>query len=654
MIHHIRARYTARAFPLMHLNLRGKIFVYIALPVVLVFGGAQVWRVKQLYDAAAVSTIEREQTHIAREARALNARLREVARIARDTAAFLELNPDIDKDRLFEIVTRNVKADRLVYGAAIAFAPDASPTGMRFAPYAYRGSGDAIEVMDIGRDGYDYTARRWQWWWRPIERGFAVWTDAYEDDGAGNTMMVTFSAPIRRDGVPIAVATVDVALPTLRALVFDAEAARRKMFVIGADLRMVFADNSADIGTPLATIAQRNGRADLLELGNTMLRDAPGHAVARGWDSAERQWIFYAPVFSSGWVLGLRVDESTVFRAVRERVAEAAIGLVVTLVVIALGILFVTRRITAPVARLDAAAHRVAQGDMDIDLPSEGDDEIARLSRTFGDMARALVEREQALIAETAVREKIESELALAKELQLSMLPPSEAHDAAFGRYDVAAALEPARAVGGDFFDYVVTPDGRLIFVVADVSDKGVPAALFMVRAHTLMRSLAPRLISPSELLAAMNDALCADNERCMFVTLICGALDLSSGQLALANAGHEPPLQVDHEGRLTWIEVEGGPALGLMEGMDYPLAERRLEPGDALILYTDGITEAFDSAQRAFGREGLEVAAQRHAQDPALDLCAGIFAEVRRFVAGAAQSDDITLLVVRWHGSKA
>ncbi len=252
----------------MRLNLRGKIFVYVALPVVLVLGGAQAFRVVQLYDEAKISTIDREQARITREARALNARLREVARIARDTAAFLELNPDIEKDRLFDIVKHNVKADRLVYGAAIAFAPDASSTGARFAPYAYRRSSDAIEVMDIGRDGYDYTSRRWQWWWRPIERGFAVWTDAYEDDGAGNTMMVTFSAPIRRDGVPVAVATVDVALPTLRALVFGAEAARSKMFVIGADLKMVFANNSADIGTPLATIAQRNGRADILELGN--------------------------------------------------------------------------------------------------------------------------------------------------------------------------------------------------------------------------------------------------------------------------------------------------------------------------------------------------------------------------------------------------
>jgi sigma-B regulation protein RsbU (phosphoserine phosphatase) len=635
----------------MRLSLRGKIFAYIALPVVLILGGAEALRVKQLSDEATATTIERARTRIVREARLLDSRLREVARIARDTASFLELHPELDQDRLFDLVRVNVAADRLVYGAAIAFLPSASPTGGLFAPYAFRKSGTAIETMDIGRDGYDYTAAQWQWWRRPFERGFGVWTDAYLDEGAGNVWMVTFSAPFRRDGIPVGVATVDVALPTLRALVFDAEAARRKLFVVGADMRMVFAHNSADIGTPLQTIAERDGRSEIVALGRKMLADAPGYTVAPGWESAEPQWIFYAPVYSSGWVLGQRVDERRVFGTVRARALDAAIGLAVTLVIIGLAALVVTRRLTAPLARLDVAAHRVAQGDMNIDLPGTGTDEIARLSRSFTAMARALVEREQALVAEAAAREKIETELAFAKELQRSMLPPGEAHDTAFGRYDVAAVLEPARAVGGDFFDYVVTPDGRLVFVIGDVSDKGVPAALFMVRAHTLLRSLAGRLATPADLLGRMNDALCADNERCMFVTFACGALELASGRLELANAGHEPALRVSRDGRLAWLEVDNGPALGLVEGAPYPGADVLLAPGDALVLYTDGISEAFDAQKKAFGRDGLEDAVRARAQASALDLCAGVVAEVRRFVAGAEQSDDITLLVVRWHG---
>jgi len=359
----------------MRLSLRGKIFAYIALPVVLILGGAQALRVKQLSDEATESTIERARTRIVREARLLDSRLREVARIARDTASFLELHPELDKDRLFELVRVNVAADRLVYGAAIAFLPSASPTGGLFAPYAFRKSGTAIETMDIGRDGYDYTAARWQWWRRPLERGFGVWTDAYLDEGAGNVWMVTFSAPFRRDGIPVGVATVDVALPTLRALVFDAEAARRKLFVVGADMRMVFAHNSADIGTPLQTIAERDGRSEIVALGRKMLADAPGYTVAPGWESAEPQWIFYAPVYSSGWVLGQRVDERRVFGTVRARALDAAIGLAVTLVIIGLAALVVTRRLTAPLARLDVAAHRVAQGDMNIDLPGTGTDD---------------------------------------------------------------------------------------------------------------------------------------------------------------------------------------------------------------------------------------------------------------------------------------
>jgi sigma-B regulation protein RsbU (phosphoserine phosphatase) len=610
----------------MRLNLRGKILAYVALPIVALLGVLQIWSAVR---DARTQIVVRERALVQREAAELDARLREVAQIAKHTANYLELNPGIDRTALFGLVRRNVAADegRLVYGAAIAFAPGVSSEGRLFAPYAFRGRGREPEVMDIAKDGYDYTLPQWQWWHRPFKAGHGLWTDVYEDTGAGNTKMVTFSAPFRRDGRVVGVATVDVQLPTLRERVIDAEAAQHKMFVIGADERMVFAHDSEDIGTPLAAIAQRLNRPDILELGRSILRDAPGDARARGWDTTERQWLFFAPVHSPNWVLGLRVDESAVLAAARPGIWRAVALAAVVLAALVLGVTLVATRITRP---------------------------VARLSRSFTDMAQALIEREQALVAETAAREKIETELALAKELQRSMLPPAEAHDAAFGRYDIAAALEPARAVGGDFFDYVVTPDGRLVFVVADVSDKGVPAALFMVRAHTLMRSLAPRLASPSELLAAMNDALCADNERCMFVTLVCGALELSDGRLALASAGHEPALLLRGDGSLAWLEVDNGPALGLIEGTPYPLAEHRLAPGDALLLYTDGVSEAFDREQRAFGREGLEAAAQARAQAAALDLCAGVFSEVRRFAAGAEQSDDITLLVVRWHGGKA
>ena len=637
----------------MRLNLRGKILAFVALPIVVLLGVLQIWSAVR---DARTEIIVRERALVQSEAAELDARLREVAQIAKHTANYLELNPGLDRTGLFDLVRRNVTADEggLVYGAAIAFAPDASPQGRLFAPYAFRGKAREPEVMDIAKDGYDYTSAEWQWWHRPLERGHGVWTDVYEDTGAGNTKMVTFSAPFRWNGRVAGVATVDVQLPTLREHVIDAEAAQHQMFVIGADERMVFTHNSEDIGTPLADVARRLERPDLLELGRAMLRNAPGDARIQGWDSGETQWIFYAMVHSPGWVLGLRVDESAVLAAARLRIWRAAALVGVVLAALVLGVSLVATRITRPVARLDAAARRVAAGDMAVDLPVQGDDEIARLSRTFSGMARALLERERALVAETAAREKIETELALAKELQRSMLPPGEAHDAAFGRYDVAAALEPARAVGGDFFDYVVTPDGRLVFVVADVSDKGVPAALFMVRAHTLMRSLAARLASPSALLGAMNDALCADNERCMFVTLVCGALELADGRLALASAGHEPALLLRGDGSQAWLEVENGPALGLIEGTPYPLAEQRLAPGDALILYTDGISEAFDAEQRAFGREGLAAAARRRTRDSALDLCAGVIADVRGFVAGAEQSDDITLLVVRWHGAQA
>jgi sigma-B regulation protein RsbU (phosphoserine phosphatase) len=273
------------------------------------------------------------------------------------------------------------------------------------------------------------------------------------------------------------------------------------------------------------------------------------------------------------------------------------------------------------------------------------------LKRYRDDLEATVEARTRELLRTTAEKEKLESELRVARTLQMSMVPHGRA-SGPNGEYEIDAVLEPAKAVGGDLYDHFLLEDGRLCFVVGDVSDKGVPAALFMVKTGTLIRTESVRQTSPVEILGRVNAELCRDNDECMFVTLALGILDLASGRVAFASAGHEPPLlTVPGEGT-EFVTVAGGPALGLDPGADFVAEEIALAPGSRIVLYTDGVTEAFDAAGEPFGPERLREAVSGHGAGEARGLPAAVLDGIGRFVGDAPQSDDITVFGLGYGGA--
>jgi sigma-B regulation protein RsbU (phosphoserine phosphatase) len=213
--------------------------------------------------------------------------------------------------------------------------------------------------------------------------------------------------------------------------------------------------------------------------------------------------------------------------------------------------------------------------------------------------------------------------------------------------YELSAALVPARAVGGDLFDHF-EQNRRLFFLVGDVSGKGVGAALFMARAKTLFDAVAADERNPGAVLATINRSLCRHNEAGMYVTAVCGVLDLETRVVTFATAGHEPPILLRSNCRPAPLEIDGGRVLGLIEIGDYPVAARTLEKGDALVMYTDGVSEAQDPEGEFFGTERLLDATERQAACPASAITAGLLKDVKTFAATAPQSDDITILTLK------
>jgi phosphoserine phosphatase RsbU/P len=286
-------------------------------------------------------------------------------------------------------------------------------------------------------------------------------------------------------------------------------------------------------------------------------------------------------------------------------------------------------------------------------LPQKSKDEVGRLAESFMDMERTLQKYLKDLEETTASKERIESELKIAHEIQMSMVPKTFPPFPDRREFDIYATLVPAREVGGDFYDFFFIDDQRLCFAIADVSGKGVPASLFMALTKTMFRATGGRQnATPEIILSRLNREICRDNESCMFVTIFCCVVDARTGQVEYTNGAHNLPYVLS-DGAVMALPKTGGIALGVTEAADFHAGQLLLKPGDQLILYTDGVTEAMDKDDQLFSERRLETALQGMNGLSSKEVIAKVVKEVQRFSTGAPQSDDITMLVLGYVGPK-
>lgn len=265
------------------------------------------------------------------------------------------------------------------------------------------------------------------------------------------------------------------------------------------------------------------------------------------------------------------------------------------------------------------------------------------LERVVEARTHELAERNAAL---EKARAQLSAELELARSMQLAILPAAfPARPGCEG----AARMIPATTMGGDFYDYIELPDGQIGLVIADVSGHGVPAAFFMAVARTKLRELALRHADPGECLAQANDALCEQNPLDLFVTVFYCILDAKSGALRYTNGGHNRPYVRRADGTVESLDGASGLVLGAMPGVDFPTHAVQLLPGDQLVLYTDGVTEALNPAEEPYGTQRLVDEVRAHGSGTPAALLESICQSVTRFAGAAPQSDDIALTVVSW-----
>jgi sigma-B regulation protein RsbU (phosphoserine phosphatase) len=557
---------------------------------------------------------------------------------------------DYSQPGLQQMLRDVLSSDVDIYGATIALAPGQADSPLGFAPYYFRRNGELV-YADLAAPEHNYQQQ--SWYREAVDAGHALWVEPYYDAGGAQVLMTTYAVPVYRLTVSgerflYAVITADVALQELHAYLQRLHLGDSSFGILLSREGVVLSSRHRE-NLMRHFSATTAGQADP-EGWQRMFETAIGGAVATQrlpCESAPGQCVFRLGTLQpTGWPVGVVYSEHEILAPLRDfQYKTVAIGLL-TLLLMAVAVVLVSRRLTRPLAALAGASDSIARGQLDVALPTiRGDDEVARLIQSFAAMTTDLKTYIADLESATARRSRLEGELSAARDIQMAMLPGQGEASERDETFSLWARVRPARSVGGDLYNYQ-RRGNRLFIAVGDVSDKGAPAALFMARAMGLIQQLAATASDPAAALGALNDALEQGNDNCMFITLFLGVVDLQSQELRFASAGHTAPSLL-RGGAAHAIAQQQGPALGLVAGLEYPGNSLALQNGDRLAIFTDGIDEAFNENNEMYGMERFNGELAACADAPVAAAGPLLLEAIDRFAADRPQSDDITLMLL-------
>ena len=516
------------------------------------------------------------------------------------------------------------------------------------------------------------------WYKGAVDTGGLYFTDIVSDVFTGQYCVMCAMPVYDESGNLVAVAGADLFLDNMEAYVSTSDESGGFVCIVNQHGHVVFSPRTEGI----FQVKGDGQAADLRTMGNEALASFIDEALTAGTDvelieaDGTSWYMTGAPIGTVGWTVISLVDKTvtdqpTVMMAAQydeistnavtafsDNIAHARTWITIVLMIVTVlalvGALTVSKRIVKP---LETMTKRVVSlgGDnlqfMMEDTYRTGD-EIEALAESFATLSARTLEYVDQVRRVTAEKERIGAELSLATDIQASMLPHIFPAFPMRSEFDIYASMDPAKEVGGDFYDYFLIDDDHLCMVIADVSGKGVPAALFMMASKIILQSVAMLGYAPAEILRRTNDAICSNNEAEMFVTVWLGILELSTGKLIAANAGHEFPALRQPGGAFELYKDKHGFVIGGMEGVRYKEYEIQLEPGSKLFVYTDGVAEATSAEQELFGTDRMLTALN---EDPAAapeELLKNVRKGVDAFVKEAEQFDDLTMLCLEYKGT--
>ena len=585
--------------------------------------------------------------------------LRSMEVAATNLSTFLQQTAYDDKERLLGLIRSFVECNPEIYGSTFAFEPYAyDKDSLYFSPYFYKSKGET-KFTYIGGEGYHYFY--WTWYQLPKELNRSVWNEPYYDEGAGNIIMSTFSVPIYEtvSGSKefLGVLTADISLDWLQEIVSSI-----KIFESGYGF--LISRNGTVVTHPfkdlimhetIFSVAEARGDVHLREIGREMIKGKTGFVPFTSIVTEHKCWMAYCPVPSTGWSLAVIYPQDELMADVVSLNRTVFLLFLVGFFLLLGVIVFNARSITRPLRMLARATRVISTGNLDAEFPLiRSRDEVGNLSESFITMKDSLKRYIKDLTETTAAKERIESELKIAREIQMSIIPKIFPPFPDRPEFDIYAFIEPAKEVGGDLYDFFFIDDDHICFMIGDVSGKGVPASLFMAVTKTLFKANSDEGVRPDEILSHLNNELAQDNESCMFVTIFCGILNTKTGEVLYANAGHNPPLLLRKRKDAEYLDTSDSIAVGAMEGLSFKTEKLVLHPGECLFMYTDGVTEAANLEDELFSEKRLRDDLSALREKPIQDIVSSLIQGIEDFSQEAPQADDITMMILKYFGESS
>ena len=583
-----------------------------------------------------------------------------------------EIEANLDHpDAMSRITERMVRLNPYMRSCGISFVEGYYPQkGRAYCPYTLRNDSSEVEVRNPVTKNNNYLET--EWFKQAIAADSGYWSKPFADGFDKKTPLVAYMVPIHdRERRTVAILGVDLSLEWLNDYMGNADGSLLDYQDDGFSLSVVFGSTYLFIidkeGTYILypdkeRILKENYFTRAKETPDT-LDDYLGHQMVANRvgvfhkDDEENELIlngessyaFYQPMSNTDWSIALVIP----WFGVNMWAIGLTIALVFFMVVGLLVTFFVSSRMvrhaTKPLTQLASSAGEVAQGRFDAPLPNiRHNDEIRLLRDSFENMQHSLSDYVEQLQATTAQKASIESELKIAHDIQMSMLPKTFPPFPERQDIDVFGKLTPAKEVGGDLFDFYIR-DEKLLFCIGDVSGKGVPASLLMAVTRSLFRNISSYTSEPNQIVIALNSVMAEDNETSMFVTLFVGVLDLASHELRYCNAGHDAPLLIGHDVRP--LPCDANLPVGVMSGWEFTQQTTTIAPGTIIFLFTDGLNEAENADHDQFGDNRILSVAHAIAAEGCCrpdEVIDRMGAYVHNFVADAEQSDDLTMLAVQ------
>ena len=558
----------------------------------------------------------------------------------------------LDKpDEMMRIVRNLVGGDSLIMGGSLAFVPDYFPEkGHWFMEYAHIDKNGIVVCKHLGGKEYDYFEK--SWYKDAFRHRQSMWTDPYFDKGGGNKLMTTFSLPLYdQKGKPLAVFTADISIEDLNLNVnairpfpnsYSFILNRKGTYISHPDKNVIHRNN-------IYSRAKELNNQDLWDISKRMLKGEKGwrRLVVDGVD----ELVCYAPLNRTDWAICSVCPYSEVMSELGSTTWQIFAILLGGLLLLSVCVRLLVNVMSSPMRQLTIAAYQISKGNFDSRLPViRTNDDLRQLHDAFEHMQESLGRYVQQLKVTTQQKQRIDSELSIAHDIQMSMVSKSFSPFPECEKLELSAMLRPAKEVGGDFYDFFIR-DGKLFFCIGDVSGKGVPASLVMAITKTMFRVFAKDTDSAADIMRKLNDVLSDHNEANMFVTMWIGVLDFEANSLSYCNAGHNPPLLTQPDGSLRWLETKACLPIGVLESAEYHETMLKMSDSQALLLYTDGVTEAENISQEQFGMQRVQDVFLQSAPYSIMTIIENLQQELARFAAGAEQTDDITLLCVRMNG---